>query len=100
MPTPTDAHLWRSPLLGDRKTVDLDHGRVEYFERGTGQTLVFVHGWLANANLWRTVVDQLAAEFRCIAVDMPLGAHRTPLRPDADLTPSGCATIIRGLLDE
>jgi pimeloyl-ACP methyl ester carboxylesterase len=94
----TDTHHWRSPLLGEPKHLDLPCGRVDYFERGSGTTLLFVHGWLANANLWRNVIGDLASDFRCIAIDMPLGAHRTALRPDADLTPAGCATIIRGAI--
>ena len=44
------AHLWRSPLLGDRGEVELGGGRLEYFDRGDGPALVFAHGWLANAN--------------------------------------------------
>jgi pimeloyl-ACP methyl ester carboxylesterase len=100
MATITSApHLWRSRLLGEPKRTDLPCGPVDYYERGHGPALVFVHGWLANANLWRHVIDALAGEFRCIAIDMPLGAHRTPLRPDADLTPTGCATIVGDLLD-
>lgn len=94
-----DAHLWRSPLLGEPKHADIAHGRIQYFERGHGPTLVFVHGWLANANLWRSVIDDLASDFRCIAVDMPLGAHRIPVLPGADLTPNGCASIIRDFLE-
>ena len=92
-------HLWRSNLLGAARSIDLAHGRLEYFERGTGPTLVFAHGWLANANLWRTVVDELAREFRCVALDLPLGAHRVPMAPDADLSPAGCGELIAGVLD-
>jgi pimeloyl-ACP methyl ester carboxylesterase len=95
----SNAHLWRSPLLGELNHADLPCGRVDYFDRGNGPTLVFVHGWLANANLWRNVIDVLADEYRCIAIDMPLGAHRTSLHPGADLTPRGCAAIIAGVLD-
>ncbi|HEV7494883.1 alpha/beta hydrolase [Baekduia sp.] len=98
--TSTTPHLWRSDLLGALHTVELaSHGRLEYFERGAGPTLVFAHGWLANANLWRSVVDALAEDFRCVVLDLPLGAHRTPLAPDADLTPTGCGALIAGVLD-
>jgi len=47
----SEAHRWRSELLGERRTLDLDHGALDYFERGEGQPLLFSHGWLANANL-------------------------------------------------
>lgn len=88
------AHRWRSPLLGESGRVAVSAGEIEYFERGTGPTLVFAHGWLANANLWRGVVDRLAGRFRCISLDLPLGSHRIPMRPDADLGPSGCGAIL------
>jgi pimeloyl-ACP methyl ester carboxylesterase len=97
--TSTPPHLWRSELLGTAHSVDLPHGRLEYFERGAGPTLVFAHGWLANANLWRTVVDELARDFRCVMLDLPLGAHRVPMAPDADLSPTGCGELIGGVLD-
>ena len=49
-------YSWRSPDLGVERTVEIAHGRVSYFARGQGPVLVFAHGWLANANLWRKVV--------------------------------------------
>ena len=85
------SHRFRSPLLGERLALDLPQGTLEAFRRGSGPPLVFAHGWLANANLWRGVVDRLADRFRCIALDLPLGAHRVPLHPDADLTPPAAA---------
>ena len=57
----------------------LPSGALDYFERGEGPALLFSHGWLANANLWRKVVDHLRAEFRCLVLDLPLGSHRTPM---------------------
>ena len=36
---------------------------------------MFVHGLLVNANLWRKVVERLSPDFRCIALDLPLGSH-------------------------
>ena len=92
------AYQWRSPELGEPYTVEVAHGTVQYFERGHGPTIVFLHGWLANANLWRKVVAQLTDRFRCLAFDLPLGSHRVPLRADADLTPAGCGRLISGLL--
>jgi pimeloyl-ACP methyl ester carboxylesterase len=93
------AHIWRSPLLGKLRNVELAGGRVEYFERGDGPLLVFAHGWLANANLWRNVVEQLAERFRCLILDLPLGSHRIPMRADADLSPTGCGELVAELLE-
>lgn len=88
------AHRWRSPALGECKALELDVGRIEYFDRGAGPVVVFAHGWLANANLWRKVVEQLAGDCRCVALDLPLGSHRVAVHADADLSPMGCGELI------
>ena len=88
------SHRRRSDLLGERHSVETHGGVLEYFERGAGPALVFCHGWLANANLWRKVVDLLCGDFRCLTLDLPLGSHRTPMNPDADLSPAGVARSI------
>jgi pimeloyl-ACP methyl ester carboxylesterase len=95
----TPAYSWRSALLGERRELELGHGRLEYYTRGAGPVLVFCHGWLANANLWRGVVDRLAQTHTCIALDLPLGSHRKAMNEDADLTPDGCGQLIADTLD-
>lgn len=86
--------------LGTTNTVQLSSGEIAYAERGSGPPIVFVHGLLVNANLWRKVVPAVAdAGFRCIAPDWPLGAHRLPMSPDADLSPPGVAKLIAEFLD-
>jgi pimeloyl-ACP methyl ester carboxylesterase len=95
----TGAHRFRSLLLGERARLELEQGSIEAFTRGAGPNLVFAHGWLANANLWRGVVDRLADRFRCITLDLPLGAHAVAADPGADLGPAGCAAIIAGAID-
>ncbi len=92
------AHLWRSAALGDEGEVSLPQGRLRYFRRGDGPIVVFAHGWLANANLWRKVIERLAGRFTCIALDLPFGAHRVAMDPDADLSPSGCGNLITSTL--
>jgi pimeloyl-ACP methyl ester carboxylesterase len=81
------SHRRRSELLGEPLSLALPGGTLDYFERGSGPALLFNHGWLANANLWRKVVDILCDEFRCLVLDLPLGSHRTPMDADADLSP-------------
>src|SRR5215813_4785368 len=85
-------------------SIDLPIGPVDY--RVCGPTApdtpvaVFVHGFLVNATLWDPVATLLAADgVRCILPDRPLGAHRRPVNPDADLSPIGVADAITGLLD-
>jgi pimeloyl-ACP methyl ester carboxylesterase len=78
----------------ERKAVELDAGRIHYRESGSGPAIVFAHGLLVDGTLWRKVTPLLADRFRCVVPDLPLGSHREPMRPDADLTPSGVARIL------
>jgi pimeloyl-ACP methyl ester carboxylesterase len=80
--------------LGPQQEVRLPGGTVRYRERGTGPTLLFVHGLLVNGALWRKVVPELAPDFRCIAPDWPFGSHEVPLGEEADRTPAGMAALI------
>lgn len=90
----------RSEELGREHLVTLPQGEIRYFERGSGRPVVFVHGLLVNAELWRAVVPGVAeAGFRCIAPDWPLGGHESPMRPDADLSPPGQASVIEDFLE-
>jgi pimeloyl-ACP methyl ester carboxylesterase len=85
---------WRADSLGEVKRLELDQGPLEYFDVGSGPPVVFVHGALVNANLWRKVVGPLSDRARCITLDLPLGAHRVPMPDDADLSPYGLADLI------
>ncbi|MEV6449145.1 alpha/beta fold hydrolase [Amycolatopsis sp. NPDC051716] len=90
----------RSECLGQEHRVRLPAGEVRYSERGSGAPVVFVHGVLTNAELWRKVVpDVAAAGFRCLAPDLPLGSHELPMHPGADLSPTGNADLIADFLD-
>jgi len=72
---------------------------VEYTESGSGRPIVFVHGFLTNASLWRGVVPGLPG-FRCLIPDWPLGSHRRPMPASADLSPWGLARLIASFLEE
>jgi pimeloyl-ACP methyl ester carboxylesterase len=93
----------RSPRGGAVPHIDLDQGRVEYRAAGPEQPgtppVVFLHGLLVDGRLWTGVAERLAGlGIRSYAPDLPLGAHRTPLGPDADLTPRGVARLVLDLL--
>jgi pimeloyl-ACP methyl ester carboxylesterase len=90
---------WRASELGDAQQVELPQGTLRYFEAGAGAPIVFVHGLLVNANLWRKVVGRLAPDFRCVALDMPLGSHELPMPPAADLSPPALADLIADAIE-
>src|SRR5215472_12642658 len=81
------------------KEVSLPEGTVRYSDQGTGPTLVFIHGLLANRLLWSRVIPRLVSHFRCVAPDLPLGAHAVPLHSDADLSPLGVAQLVADFLE-
>src|SRR6266851_9025152 len=85
--------------LGAILEVSLPQGTVRYSDQGTGPTLVFLHGLLANRLLWGRVIPCLVSHFRCIAPDLPLGAHSHPFHPDADLSPLGVAHLVADFLE-
>ena len=83
-------------------TVDLPAGLVSYRETGPadGPVVVFVHGFLVDDTLWADVPERLAERgFHCLAPTWPLGAHRTAMRPRADLSPRGIARAVASFLE-
>ncbi|WP_244817457.1 alpha/beta fold hydrolase [Caballeronia sp. Lep1P3] len=55
-----------------QRTLQLSNNRaVHYLERGIGEPLVFIHGVGMQANAWYPQIENLSADFRVIAVDMP-----------------------------
>ena len=91
---------WRDPALGTVRELDLPGGRLRAFEAGAGPPIVFVHGLLVNANLWRKVVARLSPDFRCVALDLPLGSHTLPMPEGADLSVYGLADLIADAIEE
>jgi pimeloyl-ACP methyl ester carboxylesterase len=90
---------WRSPDLGPARTLELGGGRrIRAHVTGNGPAIVFVHGALVNANLWRKVVARLDGYTR-VTLDMPLGSHLEPMAKDADLTPPALADLIADSLE-
>jgi pimeloyl-ACP methyl ester carboxylesterase len=90
---------WRDPALGATRELELSRGRLRCFETGGGSPIVFVHGLLVNANLWRKVVARLSPEFRCVALELPLGSHTLPMPEESDLTPHSLADLIADALE-
>lgn len=79
--------------------VDLPAGPIDYIDTGgDGPVLVLGHGLLMNETLWSKVIPLLEG-YRCVAPTLPLGAHRSPMRADADLTQRGVARIFADFLE-
>jgi pimeloyl-ACP methyl ester carboxylesterase len=75
--------------------VELSSGTIEYEDTGgEGPAIVLLHGLIMDGSLWRHVVEQLRGRHRCLLPTLPLGAHRIPMRADADLSMRGIAAIV------
>jgi pimeloyl-ACP methyl ester carboxylesterase len=75
-------------------SVELPEGTIRYSDSGEGETLLFIHGALVNGALWSKLTAELGDGLRCVVPELPLGAHRTALKPEADLSPPGLAGLI------
>jgi pimeloyl-ACP methyl ester carboxylesterase len=48
------------------------HPKIAYIDEGQGdKTLLLVHGLASNAGFWRYNIEELAREYRVIAIDLP-----------------------------
>ena len=94
----TDAQLpddlWPRP---ERASTHL--GTLEYRDVGDGPVVVFLHLVLADESHWDRMPPLLADRFRCILPTLPLGAHRVPAEPGADLSVAGVARAVSELLE-
>ncbi len=80
--------------------IELEAGVIEYEDSGgDGPVLVLIGGLAMDWRLWRGVIEGLGADYRCIAPTMPLGSHRRPMNPDADLSLRGLGRIIAEFME-
>lgn len=67
---------------------------MEYEDTGgTRPVVVLLPGLAMDGSVWRRIVRDLRGDHRCVVPTLPLGAHRRPMRPDADLSPRGIAEL-------
>jgi pimeloyl-ACP methyl ester carboxylesterase len=78
--------------------VEVPAGVIEYDEIGSGPPVVLLHGLLMDHLLWDGVLPLLPGGFRYVRPVLPLGSHRKPMKPDADLSLRGQVRIVADLL--
>jgi pimeloyl-ACP methyl ester carboxylesterase len=80
--------------------IELSAGTIEYEDTGgDGPVVVLLHGLLMDASLWEGVVADLRVDHRCVAPTLPLGAHSSPMRADADHSLRGMTRLVVEFLD-
>lgn len=80
------------------KKVKVGDLQVAFREEGSGEPLVFIHGWPLSSSTWRKVVPGLSASARCVALDL-LGAGETLGDPAQDHGMPAQAKIVEGFMD-
>jgi pimeloyl-ACP methyl ester carboxylesterase len=69
-----------------KKKLKTSHGYLTYFEGGKGQTMILVHGYIAEAGNWYTVVPDLKKKYNLVIPDLPGHGQSDPqtdkLTPD------------------
>jgi pimeloyl-ACP methyl ester carboxylesterase len=80
--------------------IELSAGSIQYEDSGNdGPVVVLCHGLLMTASLWDEVVEALGPGFRCVRPTLPLGAHRRPMHPEADLSLRGQVRLLVEFLE-
>jgi pimeloyl-ACP methyl ester carboxylesterase len=81
------------------RRVVVEQGEVEVREIGQGRPVLLLHGALSDWTFWDAVRGHLSGHpYRLIMPTLPLGSHRLPVRPGADLTPPGLAALIADVI--
>jgi pimeloyl-ACP methyl ester carboxylesterase len=80
--------------------VELSAGTIDYVDiGGSGPVVVLAHGLPMTPTQWRKVVPLLQG-YRCVLPTLPMGGHRIPMHPDADLTQFGMARLLGEFLQK
>ncbi|MGQ0506581.1 MAG: alpha/beta fold hydrolase, partial [Myxococcaceae bacterium] len=73
-------------------------GEIAYFDRGTGDAALFLHGFPLSSFQWRGAIDRLSPHRRCIAPDF-LGLGFTRVREGQSVAPDAQVRMLVELLD-
>ncbi|MGW2700459.1 alpha/beta fold hydrolase [Streptomyces sp. NPDC001340] len=80
--------------------IELSAGTIDYEDSGgEGPVVVLVHGLGFDESVWSEVVTDLRPDFRVLAPVLPVGSHRRPMHPDADLSAHGIARLLAEFMD-
>ncbi|MDF2038017.1 alpha/beta fold hydrolase [Cytobacillus oceanisediminis] len=80
------------------KIKEVNGTAISYYDEGTGEPLVLLHGFCGSKDYWAGVIPVLAENFRVIAVDLP--GHGGSGLPAGDPSIEKMAEVIKGAIDE
>ena len=79
--------------------VQVAAGAIEVEITGEGPPVVLLHGLLMDQSMWDSTMPFLPAGYRYVRPVLPLGAHRIPMAPEADLSLYAMARMVWELLE-
>jgi pimeloyl-ACP methyl ester carboxylesterase len=82
----------------ERRFLATSYGRIAYIDRGTGDAVLFLHGFPLSSFQWRGAIDRLSSDRRCIAPDL-MGLGYTEVAENQSVAPSAQVDMITALLD-
>jgi pimeloyl-ACP methyl ester carboxylesterase len=81
-----------------RARVQTPSAEISYAEAGNGSPVLFVHGVGTSAALWRNVFEQVDADRRLLALDLPLHGHSS-VCPGQDFALGALADVVAEFCD-
>jgi pimeloyl-ACP methyl ester carboxylesterase len=84
--------------VSEHKFIDIHGQRLAYYDEGSGEAILLIHGMAGSSVTWREILPTLAKKYRVIAPDL-LG-HGQSAKPRTDYSLGAFAVGLRDLLDE
>jgi pimeloyl-ACP methyl ester carboxylesterase len=50
---------------------EIENKKLAYYEEGTGETIILLHGWPQTSYVWRKVIPELSKTNHILAIDLP-----------------------------
>jgi pimeloyl-ACP methyl ester carboxylesterase len=85
------------PHVEYSKFAEIDGVKLHYQEKGSGTSVVLIHGYMSSTYSWKDVFEPLSEKFHVIAVD--LKGFGFSEKPDGDYTRREQGRLVNGLLD-
>lgn len=54
-----------------RKSIKIREGEIVYYDRGKGELIILLHGYLETSQVWDEFINGLSEQYRTIAIDLP-----------------------------
>lgn len=74
--------------------------KFAYICKGKGETLIFIHSYLWDKNMWEPQIEFLKEHYQCISIDLPGHGQFDILDDKEEITLKDLAIEITKFIDE